>query len=173
MASRDRQPFGKPLMGRPLTGRHVLFALLAFFGCILLVNGVFVYVALDSWTGLTTKHAYVKGLDYNQELAAGARQRALGWQVEVAAAPVTAGRWRLSARFLDDGGRPVEDLQVEVELSRPTREGLDRRLDMPRVGKGLYAVDFEPAALGNWDAAVTAQRRGEAVYRREQRLWLK
>ncbi len=156
-----------------LTGRHVLVVLLAFFGCILLVNGVFVFAALDSWTGLTTDHAYQEGLDYNSRLDAGAAQRALRWQVEIGAAPLDGHRWQLSARFRDFAGRPQQELAVAVELRRPTQEGLDQALQLSHSGAGLYTEQFTPAALGNWDAVVTARRRGETVYRREQRLWLK
>ena len=163
----------RPDGGWRLTGRHVLYAFLGFFGCILLVNGVFVYFALDTWTGLTNKQAYVDGLDYNSQLAAGAEQRALGWQVAVTAAPAEEGAWRINARFVDAGGQPIEGLSVSAALLRPTREGMDQDLVLQRVAAGDYAAAFVPAAPGNWDAVVVAERRGETVFRREQRLWLK
>ncbi len=39
---------------RPITGRAVLFGLLAFFGVVFAVNGALIFFALDSWSGLTT-----------------------------------------------------------------------------------------------------------------------
>ena len=50
---------------KELTGRHVLYMILGFFGVVLLANVVFVYLAMDTFTGLATEGAYVKGLSYN------------------------------------------------------------------------------------------------------------
>ena len=55
------------------------------------VNGVFTYFALESFGGLETEQAYLKGLDYNRTLEAAAAQRERGWQVELEQEPGSAG----------------------------------------------------------------------------------
>ena len=63
---------------KPVTGRHVLMMMLGFFGVIFAVNGVFAFLAIDTFTGLETEQAYLKGLDYNRTLTAAAEQRTTG-----------------------------------------------------------------------------------------------
>ena len=67
-----------------LTGRHVLIALVAFFGVMLIANGIFVYFAVATFSGGDTSNAYRKGLDYNETLAAAERQAERGWHSEIA-----------------------------------------------------------------------------------------
>ncbi|MDP6343656.1 MAG: FixH family protein, partial [Alphaproteobacteria bacterium] len=55
---------------RPLTGRDVLWLLLGFFALIIVVNGIFVVLALNSFSGVSTENAYRQGLAYNQTLQA-------------------------------------------------------------------------------------------------------
>ena len=57
-------------MARELTGAHVLAGLFAFFGVMLAANGVFVYVATTTFSGLSTDDAYRKGLSYNETIRA-------------------------------------------------------------------------------------------------------
>ena len=52
-----------------LTGRHVLMMLIAFFGVIFAVNGVFLYAAISTFDGTDTSSAYQKGIDYNTTIA--------------------------------------------------------------------------------------------------------
>ena len=51
-----------------ITGRMVFFGLVAFFGLIAAVNGVFMFYALDTFPGLTTEDSYKKGIVYNRTL---------------------------------------------------------------------------------------------------------
>ncbi|MHA1599926.1 MAG: FixH family protein, partial [Alphaproteobacteria bacterium] len=45
-----------------LTGRHVLIMVLAFFGLVIAANVIFVVLAWQSWSGLSTDDAYRRGL---------------------------------------------------------------------------------------------------------------
>ena len=51
---------------RPLTGRHVLAMVLAFFTVVMGVNAIFAYIAISGFSGIETEDAYVKGLAYNE-----------------------------------------------------------------------------------------------------------
>ena len=66
-----------------LRGRHVLLGLVAFFGLIFLVNGIFIYYALTTFGGGDTSDPYRKGLNYNETVAEAARDAELGWQAQL------------------------------------------------------------------------------------------
>ena len=63
-----------------LNGYHIFAAFAAFFGVVFAVNGIMVFMALSSWSGLSTDHPYERGLRYNKTLEAMAQRDALGWQ---------------------------------------------------------------------------------------------
>ena len=80
-----------PLPKTGLTGRHVLLAMLAFFGVIFAVNGAFLYFALGSHSGVVAVEPYRKGLAYNQAIAAAEAQERRGWRMELPYAAGPAG----------------------------------------------------------------------------------
>jgi len=61
-----------------IEGRHVLMALIGFFGVMFLVNGIFVYFAVATFSGGDTSDPYRKGLHYNETLQAADRQAERG-----------------------------------------------------------------------------------------------
>ena len=153
---------------RRFTGRTALTLLLAFFGIVFAVNGVFVYVATDSWRGVDTEDAYRKGLAYNETLARAEAQRALEWRPELyleGAQPVL--------RLADRAGRPLNGLKVTGVARRPVDEAADRPLLFEWTGDGEYRADTALPAQGQWDLHVVIARHDGAPYLIEQRLWLK
>ncbi|HEY5598161.1 MAG TPA: FixH family protein [Kiloniellales bacterium] len=156
-----------------LTGRHVLIAVLAFFGLVIAVNAVFIVLALGSWSGLSTDDAYRRGLAYNETLSQADAQRALGWQARLTLEPLADGQARLSAAFADSAGTPLVDLAVSGELRRPTSAAADRPVTLSARGPGLYAVDLALPLRGQWDASLRAESRDGKMFVVEGRLWLK
>ena len=73
----------KLTMPQTLNGYHVFGAFVAFFFVVFGVNLAMVFLALDTWSGLSTKDAYQRGLRYNTTLEAMAQKDALGWQDSV------------------------------------------------------------------------------------------
>lgn len=53
-----------------IDGRHVLLGLVAFFGVMFVVNAIFVYFAVATFSGGDTSNPYQKGLHYDQMLEA-------------------------------------------------------------------------------------------------------
>jgi len=156
-----------------ITGRHVLFGLLGFFGLVFAANGAFIFLALDSFSGLSTENAYQRGLDYNETLRAAETQRALGWRVEVTSEALGAGRHRIAVDFLDKRGAPLDDLAVDGSLRRPTQDGQDRPIALARVAPGRYSVDVSLPLAGQWDLVLAARSPAGRTYRLEERLWLR
>ena len=158
---------------RKITGRHVLFGMLAFFAVVLAANAAFIFLALDSWSGLVTDSPYQRGIAYNQTLAEAADQRALGWTGDIAFIPDSDGKGRLEMTLRDRRGAPLEDLHVTGQVRRPTNEGLDQDIALERRGPGLYAVELALPLRGQWDLRLTAKSRTGKRFRMDQRIWLK
>ena len=158
---------------REITGRHVLYGLLAFFGAVIAANAVFIYLAVESFTGLSTDNPYQRGLEYNQTLAARQAQAALGWQGTIAYAEKADGAGRLAATLHTAGGLPLEDLRVTGQIRRPTHDGLDQDLVLTRSAAGTYATDITLPERGQWDVTLVAESRDGKRFEMVQRLWLK
>ncbi|MHA1108310.1 MAG: FixH family protein [Alphaproteobacteria bacterium] len=123
----------------------------AGFGVVILVNGVMVYFAVTSFTGLQTEGHYQRGLEYNEVLAGARAQDALGWVVGINFDQTGDGVGRLSVQATDKAGDPLNDAGVTVRLVRPVQAGYDMDLTLAAAGNGLYAADVELPLRGQWD----------------------
>jgi nitrogen fixation protein FixH len=152
-----------------IEGRHVLLGLIVFFGVMLLVNAVFLYFAVSTFSGGDTSNPYQKGLHYDETLEAARRQAERGWRTELAYDNRTG---RLKLRVLDRAASPVTGLHVGAKLERPATDREDRRVTLEEAGEGVYAaiIDLAPGA---WVIAIDSRREGEdrdSAYRLKQRL---
>lgn len=147
-------------LDRPITGRTVLYAMLGFFAVIFAVNGAFVYFALSSFPGLSTDHAYEKGVKYNQTLADAATQGASGWKSQVA----VANRNYISVTISDPDGVGVEGLDVSAQLIRPARTGVDQQLVLIEDKPGHYMGTVSQLLAGQWRLEVNAMQNGKRIY---------
>lgn len=150
---------------RPITGRTVLYGFIAFFGVIFAVNGVFVYFALDSWPGLSFDKAYDRGLKYNEVLAKADKQAALQWKSSLAVAPIGNGEQRVALHISGPDGQPVRDLNLKIQFSRPTHEGVDFTVGLKPATNGSYVVQHAFPAAGRWHADVLADNGAGKTYR--------
>ena len=166
-----------------ITGRTVLIGMIAFFGVIFAVNGVFLYFALGTFPGLTSNRAYLDGLEYNRTLADGERQASegheppvprlasLGWKAETGIAVLSDGD-ELKVRILDADGRLVPYLSVTVEIVRPATSDGAQKLDLVASADGHVAAigRLEP---GRWLVRILAARDGEQVYRVDDEVYVR
>lgn len=159
-------------LAQQVTGRHVLFILLGFFGVMIAVNAVFLYFALTTFNGLESPNAYERGLRYNEVLAAEKAQAALGWKHELTLDK--DGALRLAVR--DAEGSPVTRLAISGEVGRPVHRQNDISLTFEEIEPGIYLARNAAEATGAWIASIEAEkaRPGEApvTYRIKERLWL-
>jgi len=153
------------------SSRKPLWIIISCFSVVLVANAALVYFALGSWTGLETKHPYVKGLAYNSNLEGAKRQQALGWQsklgLEFSPGETLSGTSEVS--FTDKDGQSLDDLEVRILATRPTREGFDREFALTNVGAGLYRGAFSLPLKGQWDFRILA-RRDSNNYQRVERI---
>lgn len=108
-----------------LTGWHVLGALVAFFGLIIIANIAFIYFAVQSHRGEDVPKSYRQGLEYNQVISARAEQAALGWTVKVSEA-YFEGSDRVLIEVRDANGKIVDGVEFDVRLRHPADADLDR-----------------------------------------------
>ncbi|MBU2531541.1 MAG: FixH family protein [Alphaproteobacteria bacterium] len=159
-----------------IQGWHVLAAMIAFFGVIFAVNGVFLVMALDTHTGIVSKQPYRKGLDYNRRIAADERQKELGWSGDV-----TIGAEGQSVQLVvtDRYGRPVPALAVTGFIGRPSTAQHDLEVVLrEEPAPGTYVAALPTLPAGNWLVQFEARElkpSGDAdvVYRVRKRIWLK
>ena len=158
--------------GEGIEGRHVLLALLGFFGAILIVNGVFLYYALATFGGGDTGSPYQKGLRYNQTIAEAARLAERGWSSGLAydrsAGRISlqlrdrarSARARLGASAAAPGAPPPTGRMCGLSSKRPSPEPMSpRSISAPANGW----CSFGPTELSRGDAP---------AYRLKQRLFV-
>ena len=68
---------------RGFTGRHMALLLVLFFGVVIAVNVIAVWVAVSSFGGTIVENSYVASQNYNRWLASAAAQKKLGWQESI------------------------------------------------------------------------------------------
>jgi nitrogen fixation protein FixH len=154
-----------------LKGHHVLMALVGFFGVMLIVNGIFVYFALATFSGGDTSNPYRKGLDYNETLAAAERLAARGWQAEIGYDD-QAGRLSVSVR--DRAAAPVTGLGLTAVFSRPATDREDRAVGLTEAEPGVYIAEIR-LAPGAWVIAVAPSTESDPstpAYRLKHRLFV-
>lgn len=154
-----------------IEGRHVLLALLGFFGIMFLVNGIFLYYAVGTFNGFETRDAYRTGLNYNARIASDEAQASLGWR-PLARYEGEAGRIVVEVR--DTRGRAVAGLSVSGEVRRPATDKEDNTVVLAEVSPGRYEAPISLAA-GRWVLSAQAFEGGRsaATFRMKQRLWVR
>jgi len=152
-----------------IAGRHVLAALFAFFGVMLIANGFLVYYALNTFSGGDRPDPYRSGLQYNETIDASERQAALGWKEELA---YDAQKGQVTLRLTDSAEAPVVDLDLQGVLGRPATDREDQELTFKEIAVGTYAADVQ-LDPGGWVLTV-ASRTGDddLVYRLKRRLFV-
>ena len=159
--------------GFVLTGRHVLFAFVGFFGVVFSVNAYFVNRALSTNTGVVANEPYRKGLKYNERITASERQVELGWKDSI-----TLGEdgTRLIVELTDAASKPVTGLKLQTTIGRPATTAEDKILDLAETAPGRYETLLDLAGAGAFLASLEAQdpaKTGvDVVYRARKRLWL-
>jgi len=154
------------------TGRMFLASILGFFTLVIGVNMIMAYFALDTFSGLETEDAYVKGRDYNDEIGRKKTQAALGWTVAFTHSTPQPGKLILEALYRDSAGAGVTALSVKAALRRPARSDLDQALMLLPDGLGRYVGVVDLTADGRWYLRLDASLQTGQTYRSEHELWV-
>jgi nitrogen fixation protein FixH len=152
---------------RQFTGRTFLGILLGAFLAVTAVNGLMIWYAESSWTGLVSDSAYEQGLGFDRVLAESRAEAALGWRGAIA---YDAGTGRLTVTLADRAGRPLTGLQLSAQWLRPTQEGFDRVIALAELAAGRYGASARPPLPGQWDVRVTVRDRSRERFHAQKRL---
>jgi nitrogen fixation protein FixH len=126
----------------------------AFFVAIAIFDGIFIYLATSTHSGVVTENAYQKGLNYNQYIDAYNQQEIVGWSGNI-----DFIKSSLIFQLNDKQDQPIETAKVVAHISRSTKSGLDFKVLLEHKSKGMYenkTINFP--LKGQWDIRVLAQR---------------
>lgn len=141
----------------------------AMFAVVLAANGIMMIFAFSSWTGLETRGAYDKGVEYNRTLEAARAQRALGWRVESRVVSSGGQSVRIEVALRDRQGAVVTPDRVRARLIRPTHSGHDTTVTLARQADGHYSAELVPPLRGQWDLLILAEHPG-GLYQARRRV---
>lgn len=130
---------------RPRRSAWIPWVFVGAMALVIAVNGVLIWAALSTFTGVTVGHAYDRGLAYNDVLAESARQQSLGWRTTVRLAD---GLLTLDAE--DAEARPIAGT-VQGLLLRPL-SGDTLPLSFVAAAPGRYIAEARPPQPGQWEA---------------------
>lgn len=143
-------------------GRHVLIAVIAFFGVVIVVDTLFVMAAYRTYPGQVSATPYEDGLAYNRTVRERQAQAALGWRaVAQVAAP------GVHVRIVDRGDQPVTGLTLRGRLSRSATAAGEVELVFIEREAGRYEAKAAPGP-GAWRLRLA--NRGQAVFEAERGL---
>lgn len=157
---------------RKLTGRGVLFCLLAFFGVIFGVNAVMIRFATSTFGGVETASSYAAGLAFKQDIAAAEQQDALGWQVDGKIAGIGAGQAKLVVTARTREGNAIPGWTARARLSHPADRRLDHVVELARTGTDQASGEID-AAAGQWDLVLEISQDSGRMFRSRSRITLR
>ncbi len=171
MTIRAQTPAPIPPKVRELTGRRVLFYLVAFFGVVFAVNAVMVHEATSTFGGVETESSYKAGLAFKAEEDAAHAQDARHWRVGGHIARDKAGEVTLEISAADPTGAVPAKLAATARLVHPTDARFDRPLTLAQVSPGHFRGTTD-APEGQWDLVLELRQGGDRLFRSKSRIVL-
>jgi nitrogen fixation protein FixH len=161
-----------PHLQRQLTGRMVLFILLAFFGVVIGVNVTMMRLAVATLPGTEVDSAYTASLGYEKEIVAARDQNARHWEVDAHVERAADGAAIVQIAPRDKDGRPVTGLKFAGRFERPTDKRADLVVALSEVGIGIYRGRIATIAPGQWDLVLEGDAAGARMFLSKNRVLL-
>lgn len=137
------------------------------------VGGALVYFAHSDPSHAVEEDYYAKALAWDEHREQLARNKALGWSVQIDAPkfemPVRPRDIRLDLR--DAEGAPIENATIEAVALHNARAGDRYDIDFTRAPEGGYIGSLRLTRPGWWEFEVVA-RRGGNLFTAEERLFI-
>lgn len=130
---------------------HALLWFIGFFGFMFVVNGIFLWTAIQTFPGEEVEKSYAAGLDYNATLARRSLQAAKGWQAEIG-----LEEKGLRIRLLTRDFTPLSASSIKVVLRHPADRNLDQQIELLQTGTGNYFTSATDIPPGLWTVRVSA-----------------
>lgn len=157
---------------RELTGRHVLYWLIGFFGLVFLINGIMANAAISTFGGVETQSSYKAGQTFEHEVALARAQDARHWKVDGKLNLDRAGEAVLDMRVHDAEGQAVGGLTADARLWHPADSRRDHVIPMRKTGPGAFHGKAH-AQSGRWELIVDFYRGDKRMYRSRSHITLK
>jgi nitrogen fixation protein FixH len=157
---------------KPLTGRKVLFMLLAFFGVVIGVNVTMMKLAILTLPGTEVDSAYTASLGYEKEIIAARDQDARRWQVDAHVQRGVDGGATLEVQARDSSGRAMTGLKFQGRFERPADKRADLPVELAEVGIGVYRGSASSIAPGQWDLVLEGDAAGRRMFLSKNRVLL-
>lgn len=135
---------------RPLSGWWVFAAFVAFFGVIVIVNSIFITMALSTNSGLVTEDPYRKGLAYNEKLEKARSQPDINTVMRF---ENNVLQWSLT----DQSGQAINVANVSAKFIRPIKDGDDFNAELHHDGNGIYSIKPAFPVKGSWKVILSAK----------------
>jgi nitrogen fixation protein FixH len=161
-----------PISPKPLTGRKVLFMLVAFFGVVIGVNMIMMRLAIGTLPGTEVDSAYSASLAYEKQIAAAREQNARNWRVDAHVERSGQGGATLQVEVRDNDGRPMSGLKFQGHFERPADKRADQAVALAETGIGIYRGTASPIAPGQWDLVLEGVAAGQRMFLSKNRVLL-
>lgn len=158
--------------GRPITGRTVLVAMVAFFAVVIGVNMLMMKLAIDTLPGTDVDSAYRASLAYESEIKAAHDQNLREWQVNVHIERHADGQATLRVDAHDKSGVPLRGLVFSGRLERPTDKRADRLIVLAEGESGTYRGSTSDVTPGQWDLVLESDTAGTRMFLSKNRVLL-
>lgn len=152
---------------KQLTGKNVLWIVIAFFAVIVASNAFMITKSVTSFRGEDTKKSYLQGLHYNDTLAQRAAQEASGW-----AAELDHSNTQVKLRITNGLRQPVSSLKLHGKLRHPTDTSKDIILEFTQRGDGRYIAPLPHSTLGHRILVTSAETNKGFNFETRNTLWL-
>ena len=161
-----------PVSPKLLTGRAVLFMLVAFFVVVFGVNGLMATLAIQTLPGTEVDSAYSASLAYEKEIAAARDQDARAWKVNAHVQRGADGGATVQVEARDNKGVPMSGLTFQGRFERPTDRRADQPVGLTEVGGGIYRGSAPLIAPGQWDLVLEGDAAGQRMFLSKNRVLL-
>jgi nitrogen fixation protein FixH len=130
--------------------KFILLYFLLFFGTIILLDGIFIYFAISTHTGVVTEQAYERGLDFNSTISKAANQPNIQHHFSY-------NEHSISWKITEANGKPIDNAIVTANIIRPVIEGYDFKVHFKHVNDGLYETQPEFPLKGLWSVKLNSK----------------
>ncbi|MCB1784264.1 MAG: FixH family protein [Alphaproteobacteria bacterium] len=152
--------------GMRKSDRFIPWYFVLFFLVIFAVNGVFVYYAETTHSGVVTEKPYEHGLAYDKMIDE-ANAQAQGNIADKGHFKDGTLRWEITSK---EDGAPVSATSVKVHMIRAVASGHDFDVTLTQGKDGVYAAPLDLPLQGAWTAKMEAELEDGKTYRATYRF---
>lgn len=135
------------------------------------VNGVMIYFAVSTFSGVETENHYIKGIRYNSALEGQRAQTERGWKVGLDFVSPEPLKGRVSLNLRDKEGNLLRDATATLRAVRPVAVGHDFDIELSYLGEGRLAAEPSFPLPGVWDLKLSVVH-ATGDYQEVKRIWV-